>query len=1102
MAQIVLGLAGAAVGFAVGQPGLGFTIGYGLGASLFPPKVGTIRQGQQPLSDLKVSGTEYGQPIPYVRGAAGIAGQLWWNSDKRAITTVTTSGGGGGGKGGGGGGSPVVETTTITYEIDLLIGLSDNEIVGISRIWDNGKLVYTASSEASGGSIAASAVAGLWDRMTVYTGDAAQLPDPTYEAAVGTANAPAYRGRGSVFIQGLKLGQSGQLRNLTFEVVVDGSISSGGEVDELFTSTGVNDQYIANSDTEYAGLALSNKIWVNRYDGADHIALLDLETQSVLFAIATSGFPGMINAFPSGLHPDGSGLFHMPSLSRIYKVDPDGTYDYIGGTAGGGGYGIRVDNLGNYWITDNFGGGVISRLSDIDFGSHTCTKTDVAGGGFSRFLRNATAIPGRVYGVFSGISQHIGYVDTGSMTIVDVITPAAVYSQVPPPVIGADQNIYTIENVTLKKYSKDGALLGSVGIADGNGGQVELYDALGKLWVRGTTNLYKIDAATLAIEQTIPRASIPTYGQFIAEATAGIPVIQGSHAGFAAIGVITLAGLVTISPPDVSDVVEAICLRAGLSAGQIDVTGLSGITRKVRSLALSQIAAPRQALELLASAFFFESTVSDKIYFRTRGGSAAATIPYIDLGATLGDDQPDPLALKQANELEIPAQIALTYINISDDYQSDTQMSDRLVSAEPGSVSAVSMAIGLTPSEAKAIADTMLFDQAASVISTNISLLGDYCALEPTDPIIATAADGSTFRLRLVKKTDSFPLITFEAVLDDVSVLTQQGITSADYTPGTVVADPIDTLMELLDIPILQDGDNDAGFYVAAKGDGTPWNGAGIYGSIDDVTFDRRATVLENAVFGDCLTTLGDWTGPRVFDETNTVTVDVGDGTLATNTRDAVLGSQTINAIVIGSELLQFRNATLISPGIYELSGLLRGSRGTEWAMTGHAAGERCVALTVAGIRRIQMQNSELGVTRYFKGVTLGRAVSTADSEAFVDYGIGLKPFSPFDFRVSRDASNNCTLSWQRRTRFSTRVIGPLGISIPLGEDSERYDVEIYSDGTYATLVRTINAITTATTYTAAEQVADGLTPGNQIFARIFQRSAVVGRGYKLEATA
>ena len=76
--------------------------------------------------DLTVTGTAYGQAIPYLRGSVTVAGQVWWNTDRRPTTTVTTTHTGG--KGGGGG----VDTSssTITYDMDMLIGLSDNVILG------------------------------------------------------------------------------------------------------------------------------------------------------------------------------------------------------------------------------------------------------------------------------------------------------------------------------------------------------------------------------------------------------------------------------------------------------------------------------------------------------------------------------------------------------------------------------------------------------------------------------------------------------------------------------------------------------------------------------------------------------------------------------------------------------------------------------------------------------------------------------------------------------------------------------------------------------------------------------------------------------------
>jgi hypothetical protein len=68
-------------------------------------------------------------------------------------------------------------------------------------------------------------------------------------------------------------------------------------------------------------------------------------------------------------------------------------------------------------------------------------------------------------------------------------------------------------------------------------------------------------------------------------------------------------------------------------------------------------------------------------------------------------------------------------------------------------------------------------------------------------------------------------------------------------------------------------------------------------------------------------------------------------------------------------------------------------------------------------------------------------------------------------------------------------------VEVPLIEETEAYEVEIL-DG--ATVKRTLSATSTNAVYTAAQQSADwGATigPGGTLDIRIFQLSALIGRG-------
>jgi hypothetical protein len=66
---------------------------------------------------------------------------------------------------------------------------------------------------------------------------------------------------------------------------------------------------------------------------------------------------------------------------------------------------------------------------------------------------------------------------------------------------------------------------------------------------------------------------------------------------------------------------------------------------------------------------------------------------------------------------------------------------------------------------------------------------------------------------------------------------------------------------------------------------------------------------------------------------------------------------------------------------------------------------------------------------------------------------------------------------------------------VPLAEDTEVYEVEIRDGGA---VKRTLTTTTTSALYTAAQQTADWgapLGPGQSLSIRIFQLSALIGRG-------
>ena len=114
-------------------------------------------------------------------------------------------------------------------------------------------------------------------------------------------------------------------------------------------------------------------------------------------------------------------------------------------------------------------------------------------------------------------------------------------------------------------------------------------------------------------------------------------------------------------------------------------------------------------------------------------------------------------------------------------------------------------------------------------------------------------------------------------------------------------------------------------------------------------------------------------------------------------------------------------------------------------------------------------------------------------SHAFT--GAGLKPLAPVHARGTR-SSGDLTLTWIRRTRIGGDSWD--GIDVPLGEDEERYEIDILDDGN---VVRTLAATSPSAVYSAADQTSDFGSPQASISLRIYQMSATRGRGTPAEVT-
>ena len=161
-------------------------------------------------------------------------------------------------------------------------------------------------------------------------------------------------------------------------------------------------------------------------------------------------------------------------------------------------------------------------------------------------------------------------------------------------------------------------------------------------------------------------------------------------------------------------------------------------------------------------------------------------------------------------------------------------------------------------------------------------------------------------------------------------------------------------------------------------------------------------------------------------------------------------------------------------------------------------AGARVVILDTT-ISALPVAQADIGLPWNWRIGPASRPVSDASYAArtFTPTGVGLRPFSVGQverpWRTAR-IPGDLTIRWIRRSR-ALAADSWEAAEVPLAEDSEAYAVEILDGGA---VKRTLTASTTSVLYTAALQIADWgapLGPGQSLSIRIYQLSALIGRG-------
>jgi hypothetical protein len=478
------------------------------------------------------------------------------------------------------------------------------------------------------------------------------------------------------------------------------------------------------------------------------------------------------------------------------------------------------------------------------------------------------------------------------------------------------------------------------------------------------------------------------------------------------------------------------------------------------------------------------------------GGASQVTIPSDDLGAVTGDNRSEErIRVGRTPDLEIPARVDLNYVIRGKAFQQGVQSAVRHTKGHVDEVRTIGTALTMTDDMARPKAEELLYRLWLQRESPTFRLGPKYYRYAPGDVVTVPIA-GENVRCKIVRcDIGLISEMAVSAVTDDDDVADQPAVGGDSGTDGGELIRPGNSTLVVWNGNALVDEHGESvGLYMAACG-GDGWLGCDVYISRDSgSTYEFVESLVMPAIIGETIDVLPTFGTTGLVDEDSIIEVTIPAGT----TLESVSLMEMLNganAARIGDEVVQFMTATLLGDGHYQLSGFLRGRRGT--VIESHVSGTTFTMLSPDAVHYEPLGDEMINKTLYVKGVSSGQTLGDVVAQTVLIEGLEYKCYSPVDVEGSRDGGNNLTITWKRRTRMGGQLRDYE--DVPLSEDVEAYEVDIW-DG--ASVVRTITGLSSETaSYSAANQTTDGFTPGDPITVRVYQLGKYSLRGYVTEAT-
>ena len=474
------------------------------------------------------------------------------------------------------------------------------------------------------------------------------------------------------------------------------------------------------------------------------------------------------------------------------------------------------------------------------------------------------------------------------------------------------------------------------------------------------------------------------------------------------------------SSATLANIVNYLCKKVGFNDGDFDTSLLKNDF--IDGYILNDKRSVLNHLKVLATAYNFDAYIdSGKIYFKSLNDTQNHCINADNLIFNTQNKQIE-FTTEHLSDTNLPSSVELAYIDIDKEYTVSTAIAKDNSNAK--SSYAFSAQIPMNISQAQEIAWRVLSNLSNQKTMYCFHLPISFLKISPLDTITITF-DGRQHLIR-VKSIKIIDGIIIEVI--GCSVVANDNIlTNLNYTKQTITASVnassyiANTNFDVFELYNIDNKVNTDSFtlYCAIWSNDDNWNGASIYYSDDNEANYKALRYV------DTQTSVGKLFSIKQSDDVSSNFIDSQsefvfslfneNEKLQSITDEEFL--QMKNKILIGNEIIAFRDVEMLENNVFKISYLLRGRFNTENEIKNHALGER-VVLPDEDLFSIDLPISQKGKSIYLKVISNGDSLLNVEAKKITTNGLGCFDFDAKNLTKKMLKNNDILLSFSARKNF------------------------------------------------------------------------------------